>query len=71
MEGNLSVFYELVKKNVKSFYPENAIKYILNEVLKGIFFMHENHVVHRDIRAANLLFSKQGGIKIGDFGSSV
>ena len=36
---------------------ENACKYILNEVLKGIQFMHSKHIIHRDIKSDNILYN--------------
>ena len=30
--------------------------------------MHENHVVHRDLKLPNLLFSNRGLLKVADFG---
>ena len=36
---------------------ENQISYIFRQVLEGMREMHEKHVVHRDIKNANIFIS--------------
>lgn len=50
--------------------PEDVVAYICCEVLAGLVYLHQRSVVHRDIKAANLLLTAAGGVKIGDFGVS-
>ncbi|NYE60055.1 serine/threonine-protein kinase [Duganella sp. 1224] len=38
------------------------------ELLAALAYSHEHGVVHRDIKPANLLVTRDGGIKISDFG---
>jgi tetratricopeptide (TPR) repeat protein len=38
------------------------------QIAKGLQFAHENGVVHRDIKTANLFFTKDRVVKIMDFG---
>ena len=52
-------------------YSENVCKYILHEVLSGIDFAHERNIMHRDIRGMNMLFNKEGQVKLGDLGCAV
>jgi len=40
------------------------------DAAKGIAHLHEQHIVHRDIAARNLLVDDQGHIKVADFGLS-
>jgi negative regulator of PHO system len=35
---------------------------------QGIAFCHDNRVLHRDLKPQNLLISRRGELKIGDFG---
>jgi len=38
------------------------------DVARGMDYLHKRRVVHRDLKAANLLLDEGGGIKIADFG---
>ncbi|XP_078049671.1 STKc_myosinIII_N_like and MYSc_Myo21 domain-containing protein ninaC isoform X2 [Augochlora pura] len=49
---------------------EEHIGHILKEVCKAVIYLHENNVMHRDIRASNILLTKEGEVKLVDFGLS-
>ena len=42
-------------------------KQYISEILEGIKYIHDNNIIHRDIKPKNL-FIKNGVLKIGDFG---
>ena len=52
----------------KERFPIPEIIRVMDELLAGLAFSHERGVVHRDIKPANLMLTKQGRIKIADFG---
>jgi serine/threonine protein kinase len=43
---------------------------ILTEICSGMSYLHSRRVVHRDLKAANVLLDPQMAVKIGDFGLS-
>lgn len=47
---------------------ETLIKKYLKQVLNGLEYLHKNGIVHRDIKAANILVDLKGNIKLSDFG---
>ncbi|GMG39015.1 unnamed protein product [Ambrosiozyma monospora] len=49
-------------------FSEPVIGYIMHEILLALKYLHETGKIHRDIKAANVLMSKDGDIKIADFG---
>jgi len=44
---------------------------ILFELTSGLTYIHESNFVHLDIKPSNILITRDGGLKIADFGMSV
>jgi serine/threonine-protein kinase BUR1 len=43
-------------------------KTYMQQLLRGLNYLHQNHILHRDMKAANLLINNTGILKIADFG---
>ena len=44
------------------------IKKVMQQLLNGLFFIHKQKILHRDMKAANILITKTGVLKMADFG---
>jgi serine/threonine protein kinase len=47
---------------------DNHVKSFLMQLLEGVKFLHDNNILHRDIKSANLLVTKGNVLKIADWG---
>ncbi|KAH3708032.1 hypothetical protein DPMN_067471, partial [Dreissena polymorpha] len=49
---------------------EKQIRYVCREMCEGLAFIHSQHVIHRDLKAGNVLLTMDGSVKLADFGVS-
>jgi cell division cycle 2-like protein len=46
------------------------IKSFMKQLLEGVKYLHDNWILHRDLKTSNILLNKDGHLKICDFGMS-
>lgn len=49
---------------------EPQIAYVCKHMTEGLNFLHKNRIIHRDLKAGNVLLTMEGGVKLADFGVS-
>ncbi|XP_076320949.1 cyclin-dependent kinase 9 isoform X2 [Tachypleus tridentatus] len=54
--------------NVNVKFSLGEIKKVMQQLLNGLYFIHSNKILHRDMKAANILITKNGVLKLADFG---
>ncbi|KAI8371100.1 kinase-like domain-containing protein [Blakeslea trispora] len=51
--------------------PEHLVAGYCYDILQGLVYLHQQDVVHCDLKAANILTTKTGDVKLSDFGVSL
>jgi hypothetical protein len=76
-EGHIYIFLEYVPGGSISsllsrckFFDEDLTKFFTRQILQGLHYLHERHILHRDIKGSNVLTDQNGVCKITDFGLS-
>ncbi|KAI9250813.1 hypothetical protein EDC94DRAFT_622508 [Helicostylum pulchrum] len=76
-EGHINIFLEYVPggsiasclaKTGK--FDEPLVRFFTRQILMGLAYLHNRNVLHRDIKAGNILLDQNGVCKITDFGLS-
>jgi serine/threonine protein kinase len=65
--GDLSKMIKRLKTRNR-YLIEDTVKKYLFQICLGIQYLHNNNVIHRDIKAANIFLTKDNNIKLGDVG---
>ncbi|XP_022738343.1 cyclin-dependent kinase G-2-like isoform X2 [Durio zibethinus] len=54
--------------SMKRPFSTSDVKCLMQQLLEGVKYLHDNWVLHRDLKTSNLLLNNQGELKICDFG---
>ncbi|XP_062870748.1 STE20-like serine/threonine-protein kinase [Trichomycterus rosablanca] len=49
---------------------EQQISEVCFQTLQALSYLHQHHIIHRDLKAGNILLTMEGHIKLADFGVS-
>ncbi|KAF2632388.1 kinase-like protein [Macroventuria anomochaeta] len=46
----------------------SEVKTLLRQLAGGVAFLHDNYIMHRDLKTSNILLNNRGQLKLADFG---
>ncbi|KAJ4341727.1 hypothetical protein N0V95_007161 [Ascochyta clinopodiicola] len=46
----------------------SEVKTLLKQLVSGVAFLHDNFIMHRDLKTSNILLNNRGQLKLADFG---
>ncbi|XP_018014773.1 cyclin-dependent kinase 11B isoform X2 [Hyalella azteca] len=67
VEHDLKSLMETMSKKKQSF-SLGEVKTLMLQLLRAVHHLHDNWILHRDLKTSNLLLSHTGILKVGDFG---
>ncbi|OVA15389.1 Protein kinase domain [Macleaya cordata] len=66
MEHDLKGLMETMRQP----FSQSEVKCLMLQLLEGVKYLHDNWVLHRDLKTSNILLNNRGELKICDFGMS-
>mgnify|MGYP001575771022 CR=1 FL=1 len=75
-ESDVCFFMDYHPRNLRDFVNDNklnfsTIKNLFKQILRGVEYFHKLGIIHTDLKPSNIMVSKDGIVKIIDFGNSV
>ncbi|XP_041633904.1 cyclin-dependent kinase 6 [Cheilinus undulatus] len=73
---NLTLVLEFIDQDLSTYLSKvpasglssDCIQNVMQQLLRGLDYLHTNMVLHRDLKPENILVSSHGEVKIADFG---
>ena len=73
--GSLYLIFEFVNNDLQGLMNNREVRFelphikcFMYQILLGMNYLHQQNIIHRDIKGANILVSNRGQIQIADFG---
>ena len=65
--------HKKIKSNIKNhrYFTEDTIWDWVIQIFEGLKYLHDNKIMHRDLKCANIFLSKKGILKLGDLNVSI
>jgi len=75
LDASLDKFYKLAysnapKDSTENPIPENILGKIAASIVKALHYLYGMKIIHRDVKPSNVLISRNGDVKLCDFGIS-
>lgn len=69
LDGDLSVYIKKYKEKNELLEEELIMNWFI-QLVQGLQYLHNNKIIHRDIKPQNIFINDEGVLKLADFGIS-